>query len=171
MDEWQAKMKERLKPKIEGGTPHGDAERCILWLGGTRAGYGWVKALLPNGTKKTMNAQRFIYMVWRASPDIPPYHDISHICHNKMCINLAHLTREPHHINMARKQCCGTGICFGHNEQPNCIFLGLTKIYVYVTSYSVDYVAICCYFFCGFCNFYLFFLLHVHSPCIKRLTL
>lgn len=55
--------------------------------------------------------------------------DISHLCHNSICVNYQHLNREPHFINMDRytSECKTKKRCTGHvdlcNEKvyPQCI--------------------------------------------------
>ena len=56
-------------------------------------------------------------------------YEISHLCHNKGCINFEHLHMEPHAINQQRIKCRNhhpnhrgpKTICIGHNEYPDCL--------------------------------------------------
>ena len=48
--------------------------------------------------------------------------DVSHLCHNTLCINAAHLSYEPHAVNMLRRSCLGAGTCLGHGHgYPLCM--------------------------------------------------
>ena len=47
--------------------------------------------------------------------------EISHICHRKNCVNIEHLSQEPHAINMARKTCKQNKKCIGHGVLKDCI--------------------------------------------------
>ena len=55
-------------------------------------------------------------------------HDMSHLCHNRICINPKHLVYEPRWVNNARKTCVKEGQCNGHHVEvhnlhfQNCIF-------------------------------------------------
>ena len=51
-----------------------------------------------------------------------PY-DVSHRCHNKLCINLSHLSLEPRAINNNRNICKNEKKCTqDHEGYANCIF-------------------------------------------------
>lgn len=49
-------------------------------------------------------------------------YDVSHVCHNSLCINYHHLSREPHWVNNGRKECVSQGHCLGHDIFPDCVF-------------------------------------------------
>ena len=51
-------------------------------------------------------------------------YDVSHLCHNTLCINYHHLSREPHLVNNSRKECKTQGHCLGHDIFPACVFEG-----------------------------------------------
>ena len=46
---------------------------------------------------------------------------IPHICHNKACINVDHLSSETAAINNKRKICVSNGECTGHYGHKRCI--------------------------------------------------
>jgi len=46
--------------------------------------------------------------------------DLSHLCHNKNCVNPDHLVFELNTINQARVLCAETGRCFSHGDSPYC---------------------------------------------------
>jgi hypothetical protein len=47
--------------------------------------------------------------------------EISHLCHNSLCVNPAHLCLEPHHVNQHRSTCVGRGHCYSHPGFPDCL--------------------------------------------------
>ena len=60
---------------------------------------------------------------------IPEGLEASHLCHNKRCMKISHLSAEPHFINMSRNTCAymrettgDRGYCTGdHQGYENCI--------------------------------------------------
>lgn len=61
--------------------------------------YGRVKITLPDNTRKVFLAHRFLYMLHTNTLHIPHDKQISHICHNSLCINPLHLSLEEAHVN------------------------------------------------------------------------
>ena len=53
--------------------------------------------------------------------DIPAGYEISHLCHNKNCIQIEHLQLEPKSVNMSRKMCVSGRQCIGHGQYPPCL--------------------------------------------------
>ena len=47
--------------------------------------------------------------------------DISHICHNGLCVEERHLSPEPRTVNNLRRTCRRYGICQGHVGYPYCL--------------------------------------------------
>ena len=51
-----------------------------------------------------------------------PDYETSHLCHNKLCVNIDHLSLEPHSVNTQRRACVTNGRCIGHGAPyKNCI--------------------------------------------------
>ena len=48
--------------------------------------------------------------------------DVSHLCHLKSCIKVAHLNLETRSMNNKRKACVKVKKCYGHDPEPMCIF-------------------------------------------------
>ena len=58
--------------------------------------------------------------------------EISHLCNNKKCINIRHLSLEPHCVNMQRKSCHSTGpralrACKGHFPYNDCSLINRSR--------------------------------------------
>ncbi len=96
---------------------------CILWEGGIKqhGGYGVLKVKFPGGTFRVLHAHRLRYMCHVRTVHLPAEHDVSHTCHNVLCMNIQHLVCEHHNTNMARLGCRSDGVCSGAHHPP-CIF-------------------------------------------------
>lgn len=93
---------------------------CHLWLGQTdRYGYGF-KRLTLNGSRMQLKVHRLAYFLESAHILNPKMH-VSHLCHNKTCVRLSHLSYEPQAVNNARKSCSLTKECSGHYGYEDCI--------------------------------------------------
>lgn len=57
---------------------------CLLWLGGTRRGYGqiWVRG-------RDIGAHRYAWE--RYYKEVPKGYHVDHKCHTKLCVNIDHL--------------------------------------------------------------------------------
>ena len=66
--------------------------------------------------------------------DIPLDYHVSHLCHNKLCIQKDHLNLEPKAVNLSRKMCITGGQCIGHGEYPQCRlhFRFVHRLYMHV---------------------------------------
>ena len=105
-----------------------DAHGCRLWTGGThycrRTRYGIVRAKLPGWkVSKPTGVHLLAYFISTKTCDIPKGLNVSHLCHNSLCINTLHLSLEPVAINRMRQTCLGTipRHCTGHLVYPDCI--------------------------------------------------
>ena len=119
-DEFKAKYKER---------PNG----CHIWTGavsgkrgyyegGSR--YGAVKWTHPVSKDKiVLNAH--VVSFYFSSGLLPcnvNHVDISHRCHDTLCVNPEHLSREPHRVNLDRRKCRRVKSCHSHGDHPPCLF-------------------------------------------------
>ena len=91
---------------------------CILWFGSVdRWGYGRQWVTWPDGTHREERAHIMAYLVKMKLVEIPLHDDVgtqldvSHLCHNKSCINPDHLVMEAHEVNMQRVHCVSQGLC------------------------------------------------------------
>ena len=124
--EWLAKTASAIHKKV-ARIPATD---CLLWTGyikrrqGRRGGgYGIMNVQFPGNNSRTMmRVHRLAYIVHSGSL-IPQQYDVSHLCHNSLCVNFHHLSLEPHHINNSRKTCSRHKRCMGHGDgYKDCIF-------------------------------------------------
>lgn len=100
--------------------------RCVLWDVGkmTKNGvdYGYKYVKLPyKQLKSRQYTHRLAYMLKYRNYDLPRHFDVSHLCHNSLCINKDHLTLEPHNINNNRIHCANENQCFGHQPYKDCL--------------------------------------------------
>ncbi|MBV2113355.1 MAG: hypothetical protein KUF82_20580 [Candidatus Thiodiazotropha sp. (ex Ctena orbiculata)] len=95
---------------------------CVLWARKMqKTGYGAVKYKCPvTGQWKCTTAHRLSFMVATRHLDIGDK-DVSHLCHNALCIRADHLSAEPHDLNCERVKCVNRGKCQGHGEYPLCL--------------------------------------------------
>ena len=70
-----------------------------------KTGYGAVKYKW-----KCTTAHRLSFMVGTKHLYIGD-RDVSHLCHNALCIRLDHLSTEPHELNCERIKCVNRGKC------------------------------------------------------------
>ena len=100
---------------------------CLEWFGCTdREGYPVKRVTWPSGKCTQSRVQRLVMMLSTGTElaEVDRHGnpmDVSHLCHNKLCIREKHLTIEPHHVNTGRRQCVARGSCLGH--EPACIFI------------------------------------------------
>ena len=112
-----------------------DTSGCHIWQGSlsstgrrhtSRYGQCWVTPVEHN--QKPFKTSAHIVAFFLENRTIPEkgVTDISHICHNSLCVNIEHLVKEIHWINIDRNRCKETNYCFGHTkgEQQfkSCIF-------------------------------------------------
>lgn len=81
---------------------------CILYTGRKKkSGYTVIDVRLPGHSRFVpMHVHRLRYMIHTRCIQLNPenYH-VSHLCHTKTCVNIAHLCLEPPHVNNSRLQC------------------------------------------------------------------
>jgi hypothetical protein len=98
---------------------------CILTMRPVSRGQIYPKIKVTHHKKAYIqNIHTFTY---KYENNIEPHNryasslDVSHLCHNPLCINLTHLTLEPHRINIIRRTCHTLHACIGHGDYPNCL--------------------------------------------------
>ena len=123
MDKYLKIRQNLLKKSIK--QPEG-TKGCIFWGKGlTKDGYGRVRN--PFQKKGEIHAHRLMYMVSTECDSLPEKDPlgrilhVSHLCHQKRCINIDHLVLEPHCVNNERTTCATQGAC-NKRHMPPCIF-------------------------------------------------
>ena len=74
-----------------------------------------------SGKVTNATVQRVAVMVHRGTFNLPKDLDASHLCHNKTCTVVEHISIEPRHINSQRRRCVQEGQCLGHGHFPECL--------------------------------------------------
>ena len=122
------KFWDKIKKSLDKSSDFG-AGGCIMWTGATdRHGYGRKQVTWPDSNKSEMRVHRLSFMMnknlmyWEIAShdDNGQPLDVSHRCHNKLCINSAHLVLEARDINNDRNHCMHLNRCTG-NHDPHCL--------------------------------------------------
>ena len=91
---------ERFWPKVDKDGPisplRPELGPCWIWLAGRRGEYGG----FAYADDKNGYAHRYAYLLLRG--EIPPKHDLDHLCRNVQCVNPYHLEAVTHKENMQR---------------------------------------------------------------------
>jgi len=98
---------------------------CRLWQGARKSGsthYGMIKAKFPDTQWRTLHVHRLRYLVHVEQLKLPHGLEVSHLCHEPLCVAPEHLTLESHSVNGQRQACAARSKCCGHDNVPNCIF-------------------------------------------------
>lgn len=104
-------------------------QECTEWMGAREHGvYGKKSVTWPDGTKSMERTHRLSYMlsVKVLRDQMPMFNadgerlDVSHLCHNPICIRPEHLHLEPHSVNMERMGCKMRHQCT-RNHFPLCL--------------------------------------------------
>ncbi|XP_041365081.1 uncharacterized protein LOC121380365 [Gigantopelta aegis] len=101
---------------------------CVFWTGAVhktgRSGsvYGAIRVQLP-GTcaRRTIGVHRLAFMIDRGQCYIARGLEVSHLCHQQLCIAGKHLNLEPPSVNKNRNICKHIGRCKGHVGYPKCV--------------------------------------------------
>ena len=118
MDSFFQKYRMNMFSKCDAAPNH----QCILWnMTPNHNGYGVIKFKSPiTGQYQTVNAHRLSFMVFNETMDISGM-DVSHLCHNRLCMLKDHLSAEPHAVNCSGVACCNRTKCQGHGQYPPCL--------------------------------------------------
>lgn len=95
--------------------------KCRVWGGNSKTsdGYGFIMYIF-RGVNKKLTVHRLKYFL-KTDCKLLKSMDVSHLCHNKLCIRSDHLSYEPHRINCKRNICKSNGECEGHRGYRPCI--------------------------------------------------
>lgn len=97
---------------------------CLIWQGSKTGHYGQIKVKLPSeGQSNPIYVHRLQYMLHVKSTSLPRQMEVSHLCHNTLCIAIEHLSLEPQTVNASRKRCRSLvpPQCIKHDQYPDCI--------------------------------------------------
>ena len=123
-----SKMNANTKPhvlgELQGQSELSLNEHCQLWTGMTKtnknAKYGVLNLKVDHIRWRVFHVHRLAYMAEHNDSNLDAVSDCSHMCHNSLCINPAHISLENHSVNNNRQACKGTGVCSGHGECMDC---------------------------------------------------
>lgn len=126
MDAFWAILMQRMNKKINFNQGW---LNCDEWVGGLEHGtYGKMSVTWPDGEKTRERTHRLAFMASHKilRGDMPRVDasgrtvEVSHLCHNGICVNPAHLVLESHERNLERICCKSRGQCT-KLHQPYCL--------------------------------------------------
>ena len=117
-----------IQEKREKGWITEEEGGCLVWQGSRRGGskrqrivggcpYGQMRVSWGEGSA-LVYVHQLAYAVHVGFVPGPPL-QVSHLCHNCLCVNVAHLVAEEGSYNRGRMVCREAGYCIGH--QPPCL--------------------------------------------------
>jgi hypothetical protein len=94
---------------------------CIRWTGEfDKENYPQLRITF-RGRRMRIRAHRLVYYL-RVNFFLDPDLHVSHLCHNRYCININHLNYEGVGMNNERKTCLSERRCMGHRVgYPPCV--------------------------------------------------
>jgi len=109
-----------------------DINDCALWGGSEDASkYPYMYVTLPGRIPSSkISVPRLVHFIHKPDDRYGEPGDVSHRCHQKLCINWTHLTYESHSKNLMRNSCKKQGRCLGHHGGKPCIFGTLRESYL-----------------------------------------
>ena len=104
------------RSKLNHGLVHLAHNGCLIWEGGTMSnGYPSIKAKRLNQPRFSISGHQFAYFLQKEQ-FLDTSLEISHRCHNKLCVNYEHLSQETRSTNDKRNTCKSSGTCSGHAD-------------------------------------------------------
>ena len=96
---------------------------CKIWKKAVNSGgYPVIKVSARGWGRSTYLAHRLMFqLISQINIDTDPDHEVSHLCHNRLCLEVGHLSFEPSMVNASRKSCVDSGVCAGHDNFANCV--------------------------------------------------
>ena len=112
-------------------TPKQGLHGCCLWNGPVydrriTTSYGRCRnpfqcQNLNQNKKSHLKVHKLLYMCMNHVTCLPENMEVSHLCHNKLCIRSDHLVLETHAQNMMRITCKNNGWCTEAHGGPTCL--------------------------------------------------
>lgn len=100
---------------------------CFVWTGQIdKYGYG-VLRLTVDEKRINLRPHSIAYYLSDPSEKLQPAMHVSHLCHNKVCVNVGHMSYEPQRVNNSRMVCAANGECRSHRGYQKCILVGYVK--------------------------------------------
>lgn len=122
-----------LSARLAKHTSQADERGCCLWTGSVdKDGYGRVRVKWPGGVSKIHRVARVVFRLKLGGREVPQSRvsdgrvvplDVSHLCHQRLCMTPEHLVLEPKAVNSERTHCVRQGHCSHHGEHPDCLFV------------------------------------------------
>ena len=116
--------KATIQEKFQSKLVHTDNNEtgCHLWVGSRdRYGYGIFRMTFRD-RRLGLPAHRVAYFIYRDFRRLHRAYHVSHLCHNKLCVNVSHMSLETQKVNKNREGCLLQGSCNGHRGYNRCIF-------------------------------------------------
>ena len=100
---------------------------CHIWTRSTcRKGYPRIRitatTLAGRKFSKVVTVARLVCFLRGNGVVLDPRQQASHMCNERTCCNIAHLSLEPNATNHQRRRCHLRNRCSNHGNKPNCIF-------------------------------------------------
>ena len=97
---------------------------CQIWQGAKKKGpvcYEVIKAKFLDTGWHTMHVHKLRYLVHNRVMSVDVALEVSHLCHEPLCINAEHFSLKPHSCNTDRLRCVIRGLCQGHKPHQACM--------------------------------------------------
>lgn len=96
---------------------------CVKWTGAKNSrGYGRIVVTKAEGGDGSVaGPHRLAYFLKSDLPYLQTHKHVSHLCNDKLCVNVAHLSYEESVVNQQRKNCFDHDRCTGHPGYPKCL--------------------------------------------------
>ena len=124
----------KYREKLAENSALAENGECRIWCGAMKksGNYGVMNVKLSRSSQwRCIVVHRVSYMVNHNTVSLSTDLDVSHLCHNSLCIKAEHLSLEPHHINNNRQYCKSKQQCLGHGVYACCrLSLALPKRYL-----------------------------------------
>jgi hypothetical protein len=136
-----SEYKQTILDRIKVHSHDDDDMGCRLWDRSVRTGDYPRMKMTVEGDRSDQAVHRLVYFL-SGKADIHR-HQVSHLCHKKLCICLAHLSLELPHVNKQRDNCKKEGRCFEHGDLAKCIVMyficssRMLVITVFITNYKI----------------------------------
>ena len=109
-------LKEKIKKKSFTNNT------CLEWFGERdRDGYGTLRFMF-RGKRIRVTVHRLHFFLFAGKESLDANMHVSHLCHNKLCLKLKHLSYEPARVNFSRSNCVLNRSCKSHHGYEKCIF-------------------------------------------------